>query len=262
METVTSADGTRIAFWRSGTGLPLLLVHGATADHTTTWRFVRTGLERHFTVYAMDRRGRGGSGDSSFYDLQREAEDVAAIVEAIGEPVSVLGHSYGGLCAIEAALLTQNLRRLVLYEAVPLRGTDAYKPGMIDRFEALLRAGDVDGMLVAVFRELVEVPPEELELLRSERDAWAVRLANGVTLPREMRMEERYVFKPERFSTMRTPTLLLAGADSPARELENARGVSVGLPDARMVTMSGQQHVAMYSAPDLFVSEVVRFLLP
>src|SRR5688572_32891339 len=60
MQTVTSRDGTRIAFWRSGAGPPLLLVHGATYDHTTAWRFVVPELEQQFTVYAMDRRGRGG----------------------------------------------------------------------------------------------------------------------------------------------------------------------------------------------------------
>jgi len=262
METVESRDGTRIACWRSGTGPPLLLVHGATADHTTTWRLVGPELERHFTVYAMDRRGRGGSGDSPAYDLQREAEDIATIVDAIGDPVNLLGHSYGGLCAIEAALLTQNLRRLILYEAVPIRGTDGYQPGIIDRLESLRRSGDMEGMLVALFRELVEMPAEEIELMRSQHEAWAVRLKNAATLPRELRVEAGYVFAPERFSDMRTPTLLLAGADSPTRELENARGVAAALPDARVVTMPGQQHVAMYTAPDVFVREVLRFCLP
>jgi hypothetical protein len=76
LNTVTSPDGTRIAFWRSGQGPPLLLVHGATADHTTTWRLVLPELERRFTVYAMDRRGRGGSGDGTAYELRLEAEDV------------------------------------------------------------------------------------------------------------------------------------------------------------------------------------------
>lgn len=260
MQTVTSRDGTRIAFWRSGAGPPLLLVHGATADHTTTWRFVLPELERHFTVYAVDRRGRGGSGDAPAYDLQREAEDLAAVVDSIAEPVNLLGHSYGGLCAIEAALLTANLRRLILYEAVPLRGADAYPPGAIDRFEALRAAGDVEQMLIAVFRELVQMPPDEIEVLRSQHDAWAVRLSNAPSLPREMRTEEGYIFVPHRFRYMRTPTLLLVGGESPEREHANANGVAAALPDARVVLLPGQQHIATYSAPDLFVRAVVRFL--
>lgn len=186
MDTVISRDGTPIAYWRSGSGPPLLLVHGATSDHTTTWRLVLSDFERHFTVYAMDRRGRGGSGDAPEYELQREAEDVAAVVDNIGGPVNVLGHSYGGLCAIEAALLTTNLHRLILYESVPLHGTDIYRPGFIEKLEKKLEVGDIEGMLVTMYRELVEMPPEEIELLRSQRDAWAVRLANTPGLPREM----------------------------------------------------------------------------
>jgi pimeloyl-ACP methyl ester carboxylesterase len=260
MHTVTSTDDTRIAFWRSGTGPPLLLIHGATADHTTTWRFVLPELERRFTVYAMDRRGRGGSGDSPAYDLQREAQDVAAVIDSIGEPVNVVGHSYGALCAIEAALLTANLHRLVLYEGVPLRGADLYRPGVTGRVQALLEARDTEGMLMVLFREVLEMPPEEIEAVRSQQDAWAVRLRNAPTLPRELRSEEEYVFTPERFGSMRTPTLLMVGGDSPARELENASGVAAALPDARVVALPGQQHAAMYAAPDIFVREVIRFL--
>src|SRR5262245_15167053 len=260
MHTVTSRDGTRIAFWRSGEGPPLVLVHGATADHTTTWRFALPELERHFTLYAMDRRGRGGSGDAPSYALEREAEDVASVVDSIGAPASVLGHSYGGLCAIEAALQTDHVSRLILYEAVPLRGTDAYPRGIISRFEELLEAGDVDGMLTAVFRELVQMPQNEIDLLRSQAVAWKVRLSNSRTLPREMRAEERYVFAPERFRRMRVATLLLVGGDSPQRELANADGVAAALPDATVVILPGQQHIAMYSAPGLFVKEVVGFL--
>lgn len=105
MELVTSRDGTRIAFWRSGAGPPLLLVHGATADHIR-WQVVLSALDSRFRVCAMDRRGRGGSSDSPAYELAREAEDIIAVVEALDEPVDVLGHSYGALCAIEASLRT------------------------------------------------------------------------------------------------------------------------------------------------------------
>jgi pimeloyl-ACP methyl ester carboxylesterase len=73
-------------------------------------------LEKHFTVYVMDRRGRGGSGDSPAYNLMREAEDVIAVTESIGESVSVFGHSHGGLCCLEATLLSEKTDRLILYE--------------------------------------------------------------------------------------------------------------------------------------------------
>lgn len=183
MQRVVSKDGTCLAVWRSGSGPPLLLVHGATYDHTTAWRFVVPEFERRFTVYAMDRRGRGASGDSPAYGLQREAEDVAAVIDAIGEPVNVLGHSYGALCAIEAALLSAHLRRLILYEGVPLRGADEYAPGTIERLEAQLEAGDVEGMLIALMRDVIQRPPDEIERLRSHREDWSMRLQNAPSAP-------------------------------------------------------------------------------
>ena len=90
MERVSSNDGTVIGYRQAGSGPALLLVHGTTADHTR-WSPISPRFERHFTVYAMDRRGRGMSTDSPDYDILREAEDVAAVVDAIGEPVTVLG---------------------------------------------------------------------------------------------------------------------------------------------------------------------------
>ena len=112
---VVSGDGTPIAVWRSGDGPPLVLVHGAAADHNR-WAPVLSALEERFSVMAIDRRGRGGSGDAHDYALQREFEDVVAVVESAGKAVNVLGHSYGGICALEAALLTDRIQTLVLYE--------------------------------------------------------------------------------------------------------------------------------------------------
>ena len=107
---VTSKDGTPLAYWRCGEGPPLVLVHGTAADHSR-WGPVLPAFEERFTVYAVDRRGRGGSGDSDEYAVEREFEDVAAVVDSLGEPVNLLGHSYGALCALEAALLTRNVRQ-------------------------------------------------------------------------------------------------------------------------------------------------------
>ncbi len=120
--SVVSRDGTPIAVFSSGDGPPLLLVHGATADHTT-WRSVGPVLERAFRLHAVDRRGRGASGDGSSYEIEREYEDLAAVAETLadeaGTPVDVVGHSYGGRCALGAALLTQSIRRLIVYEGAP-----------------------------------------------------------------------------------------------------------------------------------------------
>ena len=260
MDTIISTDGTPIAFWQSGDGPPLLLVHGGIQDHSIRWRFVLPRLEQHFTVFRMDRRGRGASGDSQHYTLQREAEDIAVLVDMIGQPVHLLGHSFGALCSLEAALLTPNLRRLILYEGVPIRGADYYPPGILDHFQALFDTGNHEGLVVAIFRDLLGMAPHEIESLRSQSDAWNVRLASAPTLPRELRAEEGYVFVPERFKTMRTPTLLLVGGVSPPSILTDAQAVAAALPDATTTILPGQGHFAMDTAPDLFVDAVLTFL--
>jgi pimeloyl-ACP methyl ester carboxylesterase len=261
MQTVISKDGTRIAFWKTGSGPPLMLVHGATADHTTTWRFVIRELEQHFTVYAMDRRGRGGSGDNADYTLQREAEDIASIIDSLKGPVNIVGHSYGALCALEASLLTDNLNRMILYEGVPLIGADLYSPGTVDRLDELLESGDMEGIIISLFQDIVEMTPEEMKMMRSQQDAWSVRVANAHTLPRELRTETNYLFEPGRFKNMQSPTLFLVGGDSPPRELKNAEVIANALAAAKVVILPGQGHTAMYNAPELFVSEVIKFLV-
>lgn len=261
MQTAISKDGTTLAYWRSGEGAPLLLVHGSTADHTTTWRFVLEDLARHFTVYAMDRRGRGNSSDSPDYDLQREAEDIAAVVEEIGGRVNVLGHSYGALCTLEAALITPNIAKMILYEGVPRRGADEIPTGLPDRLDAMVAAGDLDGVLMGLYRDMVGMTPEEIEMLRSNHAAWSVRRANARVLPRELRALDRYVFDPTRFVELTTATLLLAGETSPPLEQENAQVIVQSLPNAQLSILPNQAHMAMYADPALFVREVVQFLL-
>src|SRR5208283_2740107 len=108
METVTSSDGTRIAYWREGSGPPLLMAHGGLCDRFA-WYFVVPLLARKFTVYTFDRRGRGASGDTPPYAAEREREDIAAILGAIGEPVHLLGHSAGGILALQIAERTRDL---------------------------------------------------------------------------------------------------------------------------------------------------------
>jgi pimeloyl-ACP methyl ester carboxylesterase len=115
MKSVTSGDGTLIAYEQGGRGPHLVLVHGISGN-SSVWEAVRPRLEEHFTVARMDRRGRGGSGDSTEYSIEREFEDVASVVNALDAPVLLFGHSYGAICALEAATRTDKLSGLVLYE--------------------------------------------------------------------------------------------------------------------------------------------------
>lgn len=259
METIPSTDGAPIAYRRSGVGPPLILVHGTGGSHVR-WASVLPALEPHFSLYAIDRRGRGESGDAASYAIEREFEDVAALVEAIGQPVYLLGHSYGGICALEAVLLTQHIRKLILYEPpIPNPPIPVYPDGLLDRLETLLAAGKREAILLTFLREVVRMPASELAQARAS-PAWPARLAAAHTLPRELRAHERYRFEPDRFKGLTLPTLLLVGSDSPPRFKMAIDTLNATLPNGQVVVLPGQQHIAMDTAPDLFIREVLAFL--
>jgi pimeloyl-ACP methyl ester carboxylesterase len=258
MEKVFSLDGTPIAYDIAGAGLPLVLVHG-TGGAYSRWANIRPALESHFTVYALDRRGRGESGEAAHYAIEREFEDVAAVVDSIGRPVNLLGHSLGAICALEAALLTTNLRKLALYEPpLPVEGVPIYPAGIIEHLQSLLDTGDRAAVLTTFMREVVRMPPQELELFRSS-PAWPARIAAAHTLPRELLAHEAYRFRPDRFQGLRTPILLIQGGDSPDFLRAGIAKAEAALPNTEKVVLPGQQHIAMDTAPDLFAREIIRF---
>lgn len=259
METYLSRDGTRLGFLKQGAGPPLVLVHG-TGGAAARWQRLLPALAERFAVYALDRRGRGGSDDAADYALAREAEDIAALVESIGGPVNVLGHSFGAICALEAALLAPP-RKLILYEP-PIRVDDAptyAQPSRdVERLEALLAAGDRAGVLIAFMRDIVHMPAHELELFLAS-PAFPSRVAAAHTLPRELRAQQAYRFEPERFRNFLVPTRLLLGGNSPAYFHAATALLADSLPNSQVVTLPNQQHIAMDTAPELFLAEVVGF---
>lgn len=251
MEKIFSKDGTPIACWRTGEGPPLVLVHGSISDHTY-WEPVLPELQRRFAVYTVDRRGFGESGDfSESYAIEREYEDVAAVVDSIGDPVNLLGHSYGAICALEGARLTpRNVHRLIVYEP-PINAS--YPPGFVERLEAMLDAGDKEGMIATFMREMLGLEPEEVP-------EWQEWVPFAHTLPRELRAAEAYAFDARRFDSLRIPTLCCSGDESPPFLQEGTRVVAEVLPDSRIAVMRGQGHEAVETGPDLLVREVLRFL--
>jgi pimeloyl-ACP methyl ester carboxylesterase len=264
MSRVTSSDGTDIAFWTSGHGAPLLLVHGAAADHTR-WRPLLPHLEPHVTVQALDRRGRGGSGDGPEYALEREYEDVAAVVEAVaaatGTAVDVYGHSHGGIVAFGATALTSRVRKLVLYEGWPVPDPSAYAlpPDLEERMEALLAAGDRDGVVETLFRSLEGMSDEDMAVLRGA-PSWAGRVAAAHTVTREIRGETGARLRPDVAARIRVPVLLLIGAASTDPAKAQVETVAAGLAEARVEVIEGQQHVADIMDPEGFAARLLRFL--
>jgi pimeloyl-ACP methyl ester carboxylesterase len=259
---VVSRDGTEIGYWTSGEGPPLVLLHGTTADHTR-WRPLLPYLEPHATVHAVDRRGRGASGDGPDYDVAREFEDVAAVVDAVaedsGSAVDVLGHSFGGVCAFGGAALTSNVRRLVLYEGWPPVHPDvlALPPGLEERLDALLGEGSREAVIETFFREFLKMPEEQLSAFRAQ-PAWQNRVAAAHTITRELRAMP--ALDPEQAAGITVPTLMLVGGDSPDSMKADPETVAAALPDARITVLEGQQHVADVLVPDVFAEHVVAFL--
>jgi pimeloyl-ACP methyl ester carboxylesterase len=259
MAKFVSHDGTRIACYRGGAGPPLILVHGAIAT-SKRWTPILPALEEHFSVHAVDRRGRGESGDGPNYAVEREFDDVAAVIDGMEEPAHLLGHSFGGICALEAALRTRNLRKLVLYEPpLSIPGLPLHPEGGIDRLQALLDAGDREEALSTFLREFVRMPPQELARFRAS-PVWPARVAVAHTLPRELGAVERYRLDPQRFQDLHVPTLLLLGGDSPPLAKAGIQALDAALPNSQVAIMPGQQHIAMNTAPDLFLHEVLKFL--
>ena len=261
MDKIQSKDGTLIAYERSGHGPALVMVHGTTADHTR-WAPVLSQLQEKYSVYTVDRRGRGESGDHLPYSIEREFEDIASVAESIPEPITLLGHSYGALCSLEAVLLSRRINRLILYEPpIPLGTGDAYPPQLIASIQQQLEQGNRQGAVETFMREIPRLPPHELELLK-DSPSWKGRVAAAHTILREMQATSRdgYRFDPKRFMKLTTPTLLMLGGDSPAFLRIAIQKLHETLPNNKIAVMPGQQHVAMNSAPDLFLREVIGFL--
>lgn len=252
MEKVTSTDGTEIAFWRTGKGPPLVLVHGALADRETAWCDVVDELSRSFTILAMERRGRGASGDPQPHSIEIAYDDIVAVIDAAGEQVNVLGHSYGANLVLGAALRSERILRLVLYEPQPKSKRD---PEYADTLDAFIRAGDLEGFFATFFR----VPPERANRLRSSPkwDEW-VRFAHATAADR--RAFANYVIEPEMFQGIGVPTLFLVGEKSPTPITAISHRLAAVISDSRTVVLPGQGHFAMNSAPDLFCAEVIPFL--
>jgi pimeloyl-ACP methyl ester carboxylesterase len=259
MGKVTSKDGTTIGFIHKGNGPPLLLIHGTTADHTR-WLPVVPYFEKQFTVYAVDRRGRGLSGDSPDYNLMREAEDIAAVIESIDEPVFLLGHSYGAIASLEAALLMDNIKRLILYEPPLPLGIQPYPPGVPEKMQTAIDSNRNEAALEIFFKEVVKMPDYEFEKY-SRLPVYNRRIELAPTIPRELTIDRTYSFEQEKFKNLDIPVLLLLGGDSPFFFKEAIRVLNETLPNNKLIVFPGQQHVAMDTNTDLFVKEVRKFLM-
>jgi pimeloyl-ACP methyl ester carboxylesterase len=236
MDRVHSTDGTLIAFDQSGRGPALILVVGAFSDRSST-KTLASGLESHFTVYEYDRRGRGDSGNTPPYSVEREVEDLAAVAEAAGGPAFVFGHSSGGALTLEAAARGVPFRRLAVYEP-------PYTEGPSDEFAAQLAelvAAGRPGEVAERFLMLMGTPAEVLEHMKAG-PYWAHMQSFAGTLPYDIRLCNGGSVPANRLAKIAAPTLALAGGASPAWAHDAARAIAAAVPDGQHRVLDGQGH--------------------
>lgn len=253
---VRSPDGTPIAVWVQGDGPAIVMVHGSPTDHTTFDALVAE-LRSDMTTCAMDRRGSGASGDTEPYSIERESEDVAAVIDAIAAevtgPVAVWGHSYGCGPAMGAAARSDHVAHLVLYE--PSLGL-TYPDGAVEAIESAVADGDREAAVRAALVDTTVMTAAEFDAFK-QTSRWPSTLAVAPTLGRECRVEHTWRYVPGQFDAITAATLLLTGSDSDATVGELTRRAAAAIPDAQIRVLDGHGHLA-YATDPAIVAAIVR----
>jgi pimeloyl-ACP methyl ester carboxylesterase len=252
---VESADGTRIGYESFGDGPPMLLVHGTSATQIR-WAPVRERLGSRYTMHEMDRRGRGlSTAEAGGYSLEREAEDVAAVAEALGNDVYVVAHSYGALCTMEAALITKAFRRIVLYEPpMPSPGLDVVPA---ETLAELKNIAEPEKILEAFYRNALQLPQAAVDAMRGT-EIWKARLSAAHTIARELDEVTAYRATP-RLGRISVPVRMLLGTDTTAYLCAATAAFAGQIPNAEVVALQDQAHQAIDLDPGQFVRAVVDF---
>jgi pimeloyl-ACP methyl ester carboxylesterase len=241
--TVISKDGTRIAYDRIGHGQAVILVLGALNARKAGTKLAKL-LASRFSVITYDRRGRGESTDTAPYSPKREVEDLAALIDAVGRPVCLYGHSSGAAVALEAAInLRKQVKKLAIYEAPYAIGRDA-RNATTKYFAALnkLLASGRSGDAVALFIRSVGVSDKQIQALR-RMAMWRglVRLAPTLAYDSEV-LGKGHSLPAARLLRVTTQTLVMHGGAGATSMRDAARAISEAVPKAKLLTLAGQTH--------------------
>jgi pimeloyl-ACP methyl ester carboxylesterase len=242
LETVTSKDGTTISFERAGSGPAVVLVCGGSTDRWSNAGLAGV-LSATNTVFNFDRRGRGDSGDTLPFAVEREIEDIAAVVEATGGPAGLYGTSSGGALALHAAAaLGSQVRKLALWE-VPYFADPAQRPPLdtVEQYRKRLDAGHPEEAVEYFMAEVVRLPKEFVEFAKTQPFfAGQVKIAH--TLVYDGLAMGDYRIPTDVAASVTAPTLVLAGgADFPAM-IESAKALAAAIPNATFRHLEGQGH--------------------
>jgi pimeloyl-ACP methyl ester carboxylesterase len=247
MSTVISRDGTAIAFDRSGTGPAVILVDGALCHRAFgPSRPLAEQLKPDFTVYTYDRRGRGESGNTVPYSVEREVEDLEALLVEAGGTAFVYGTSSGAALALEAARTLPGVTKLVVYEPPFVVAETEPLPGdYLARIEAAVTAGR-RGEAVKVFMKQVGAPGFFVALLPL-LPPWSKLKATAHTIPYDLTIlsegQRGRELRAEKFSSIKVPTLAAVGGKSPQAMQHAVEAVAAAMPDAQYRVLPGQTHM-------------------
>jgi pimeloyl-ACP methyl ester carboxylesterase len=242
MNTTTSADGTAIAYDRSGGGAPVIMTVGAFNTRSTTEPLAQA-LAPRFTVLNYDRRGRGDSGDNAPYAVDREIEDLAALISAAGGSASVFGYSSGATLALKAAANGLPVTKLVLYEP-PFNTDDSYPAlpaGFATQLAELVSTGRRGDAVELYQTKAVGIPEEVVAQMRHApfrpgMEALAHTLAYDAAIIGDRSLPAALL------ATVTIPALVISGEQSPPFLRNAAQAAAAALPDGRLSVLPGQGH--------------------
>jgi pimeloyl-ACP methyl ester carboxylesterase len=238
---VISTAGTAIAFDRLGDGSPVILVCGASTDRTANAPLAALLAER-FTVFNYDRRGRGNSGDTRPYAVEREVEDIDAVIDAGGGSAFLCGTSSGAALAMEAAASGLAVRKLALWEPPFILDEDRRLPtDLAKRYEEMVSEGRRGDAVEYFMTKVVGLPPEFVAFARTQ-PYWQAQEALAHTLAYDATVMGDYSLPTERAAAVPVPTLVIAGGASLPFLLEAARALADVIPDAQHRILEGQEH--------------------
>ncbi|MBV9820879.1 MAG: alpha/beta hydrolase [Actinobacteria bacterium] len=243
MEKVTSKDGTEIAFDRVGEGPPLVVVGGALNDRENTAELAEM-LAPHATVFNYDRRGRGDSGDTAPYAVQREIEDLQAIIDEAGGSAMLFAHCTAGMLALEAVAQGLPITRLALYEPPYIVGDSGLR--LTEEFKQLLTEhldkGEPGEAVAHFLIRTVGFPPEAVPKFRA-MPIWPKLEKLAVTLPYDVTLAADNWMPPQtRLDEITLPSMLIYGTNSPGWQIESVKVLAEKLPNSETRVLEGSNH--------------------
>ncbi|MGH8913964.1 MAG: alpha/beta fold hydrolase [Acidimicrobiia bacterium] len=256
MERTTSSDGTVIAFDRIGEGPPIVLVCGGSVDRMSN-AGLAAELANDLTVYNFDRRGRGDSGDTAPYAIQREIEDIAAVMERGGGSAHLYGSSSGASLAMEATAAGLPVERLVLWEPpYSVGGRPDLPADTASVYREMVDAGHRGDAVEYFMSKVVGLPPEFVDGAR-EAPWWAQQEALAHTLAYDAAVMGDYTIPAETAKTVPVPTIIIDGEASFPMMHETADALAELIPDAKRHTLPGQEHNV---DPTVLAPVIVQFV--